>query len=156
VSLAYSLLDATFRDALTLSSNSPAANADGLIFVRPGDTLPLMPRNRVTLTGEYAVTPAWKVGADFRVQSGMFLAGDQSNQESKLPGYSTVDLHSSYKVADRFELFGEVENLFDRRYYTYGAFTELDGLPPNFNLTNPRTYSPAPGRVFYGGVRASF
>jgi hypothetical protein len=43
--------------------------------------------------------------------------------------------------------------LFGRRYYTYGAFTELDGLPPNFHLTDPRTYSPVIGRVFYGGVR---
>ncbi len=153
--LAYSYLDATFRNALTLSSDSPAANGDGNIFVKPGDALPLMPRNRVTLTGEYLVTTAWRVGADLRVQSGSYLADDQSNQEPKLPGYTTVDLHSSYKITNGFELFGEVENLFDR-YYTYGTFTELDGLPPNFNLTNPRTYSPAIGRVFYGGVRVKF
>jgi iron complex outermembrane receptor protein len=154
--LAYSYLDATFRNALTVSSDSPAANGDGNIFVKPGDTLPLMPKSRVTLTGEYRVTPAWRVGADFRVQSGMYLAGDQSNQEPKLPGYNTVDLHSSYKLAEGFELFGEIENLFDRHYFTYGAFTELDGLPPGFSLTNPRTYSPSPGRVFYGGVRVNF
>jgi iron complex outermembrane receptor protein len=154
--LAYSYLDATFRDALTLSSNSPAANGAGNIFVKPGDTLPLMPRNRVTLTGEYLLTQAWRAGADLRLQSGMYLAGDQSNQEPKLPAYTTVDLHSSYKLGGGFELFGEIENLFDRHYFTYGAFTELDGLPPNFALTNPRTYSPAPGRLFYGGVRASF
>jgi iron complex outermembrane receptor protein len=154
--LAYSYLDATFRNALTLSSNSPAADADGNIFVKPGDTLPLMPRNRVTLTGEYLVTSAWRVGADLRAQSGMYLAGDESNQEPKLPGFTTVDLHSSYAIADGFALFGEIENLFDRRYFNYGAFTELDGLPPNFNLTNPRTYSPAPERVFYGGVRVNF
>lgn len=154
--LAYSYLDATFRNALTLSSDSPAANGDGNIFVKPGDTLPLMPRNRVTLTGEYLVTNAWRVGTDLRVQSGSYLAGDQSNQEPKLPGYTTVDLHSSYSISQNWELFGEVENLFDKRYYTYGAFTELDGLPPNFNLTNPRTYSPAIGRVFYGGVRVKF
>jgi hypothetical protein len=29
-------------------------------------------------------------------------------------------------------------------------------LPPGFHLTNPRTYSPATGRVFYGGVRVKF
>jgi iron complex outermembrane receptor protein len=156
LSLAYTYLDATFRNALTLSSSSPAANADGNIFVKPDDTLPLMPKSRVTLTGEYLMTPAWRMGADLRVQSGMYLAGDNSNQEPKLPGYTTVDLHSSYKVADGFELFGEIENLFDRHYFTYGTFTELDGLPPNFNLTNPRTYSPSIGRAFYGGVRVSF
>ncbi|HEY1838271.1 MAG TPA: TonB-dependent receptor [Rhizomicrobium sp.] len=154
--LSYSYLDATFRNDLTLSSDSPAANKDDNIFVHPGDTLPLMPKNRVTLTGEYLVTQAWRVGADLRVQSGMYLAGDQSNQESKLPGYTTVGLHTSYTLARGFELFGEIENLFDRRYYSYGAFTELDGLPPSVSLTNPRTYSPSIGRAFYGGVRVKF
>jgi iron complex outermembrane receptor protein len=58
------------------------------------------------------------VGADLRVQSGMYLAGDQSNQEPKLPGYTTVDLHSAYNISKNWQLFGEIENLFDKRYYT--------------------------------------
>jgi iron complex outermembrane recepter protein len=153
VQFAYSLLDATFRNALVLSSDSPAANAGGLIFVRPGDRLPLMPRNRATLSGEYAVSAAWKIGADLRYQSGMYLAGDQSNQEPQLPGYATIGLHTSYRIAGGLELFGEIDNLLDRRYDTYGTFTELDGLPPNFHLTDPRSVSPAMGRAFYGGVR---
>ena len=62
VNLAYSFLDATFRNALTLSSNSPAADASGLIVVHPGDTLPLMPRNRLTLGVDYAPSPGWTVG----------------------------------------------------------------------------------------------
>ena len=154
--LSYSYLDATFRNNLTLSSDSPAANKDDNIFVHPGDTIPLMPKSRVTLTGEYLVMKDWRIGADLRLQSGMYLAGDQSNQEPKLPGYTTVDLHSSYNISENWALFGEIENLFDKRYYNYGAFTELDGLPPSVNLTNPRTYSPAIGRVFYGGVRVRF
>ena len=36
--LNYSFLDATFLENLTLSSNSPAADANGNIFVHPGDT----------------------------------------------------------------------------------------------------------------------
>ncbi len=153
--MAYSFLDATYRNTLVLSSNSPAANANGLIVVNPGDRLPLMPRNRVTLGGDYAPTPVWTVGADLRYQSGEYLAGDESNQEPQLPGYTTVDLRGAYRLGDTFELFGQIQNLFDRKYFTYGAFTELDGLPPNFNLSDPRTFSPAPGRLFYGGVRVS-
>ncbi len=154
VNASYSWLDATFRDAQTLSSNSPAADDDGLIYVRPGNHLPMNPANRLTLSADFAVTAAWSVGSDLRWQSGQYLVGDESNQEPKLPGFATVNLRTAHKFGRYLELFGEVENLFDRRYYTYGAFTELDGLPPNFDLTNPRTYSPAPGRTLFAGMRA--
>ncbi|MEI9931026.1 MAG: hypothetical protein WDM89_10865 [Rhizomicrobium sp.] len=42
----YSYLEATFRNSLVLSSNSPAADDDGLIYVRPGDDIPLNPAHR--------------------------------------------------------------------------------------------------------------
>jgi outer membrane receptor protein involved in Fe transport len=57
--------------------------------------------------------------------------------------------------AEFFNSIGEIQNVFDHAYYTYGAFTQRDGLPPSVALTDPRTYSPAPGRLFYVGVRAS-
>jgi iron complex outermembrane receptor protein len=150
--IAYSYLDVTFRNSEVLSSDSPAADADGLIYVFRGDHVPLMPKNRLTLSGEYTAAD-WRLGADLRWQSSQYLAGDESNQEPQMPGYATVDLHGAYKLTSGIEAFGEIENLFDKRYFTYGAFTELDGLPPNFNLSDPRTFSPAPGRVFYGGLK---
>ncbi|HEX4292598.1 MAG TPA: TonB-dependent receptor [Rhizomicrobium sp.] len=154
VSASYSYLDATFQSFQALSSDSPAANADGLIFVHPGNHIPLNPANRLTLSADYTVTPDWRVGADLRAQSGQYLVGDESNQEAKLPGYATVDLHTDYKLDEHLELFAEADNVFDKRYYSYGAFTELDGLPPNFDLTDPRTYSPNPGRTLFIGMRA--
>ena len=48
VNLNYSFLSATFLENLTLSSNSPAADANGDIFVHPGDTLPLMPSTSIS------------------------------------------------------------------------------------------------------------
>lgn len=154
VSASYSHLDATFREALALASNSPAADADGLIHVRPGDRIPMNPANRLTLSADYAAAPGWSLGADLRFQSGEYLVGDESNQEPKLPGFVTVGLRTAYDLDARITLFGEVRNLFDRRYYTYGAFTALDGLPPAVSLSDPRTYSPSPGRLFYAGLRA--
>lgn len=41
---------------------------------------------------------------------------------------------TGYDLSPRFPLFAEIQNLLDHRYYTYGAFAELDGLPPKFNL----------------------
>ena len=151
----YSYLEATFRNPQILSSNSPSADTNGLIYVQPGNQVPVNPSNRLTLSGDYAATSAWSVGVDVRLQSGEYLVGDESNQQPKLPSYATVNLRSAYQINAQFALFGEIQNLFDRDYYTYGSFTELDGLPPNFNLSNPRTYSPAPGRLYFAGLRAS-
>lgn len=155
VALSYSHLDATFRNAEVLSSDSPSADADGQIYVHPGDRIPLNPESRGTLSVDYNATQAWSIGADVRAQSAQYLAGDPSNQQPEIPGYATVGLRSAYRLTSHMQVFAEIENLLNHRYYTYGAFTELDGLPPNFSLSNPRTFSPAPGRLFYGGVRIS-
>ena len=156
LSASYSYLDATFRSPQTLSSNSPAADDNGLIYVQPGDHIPMNPANRLTLSGDRTILPAWSVGVDVRLQSGEYLVGDDSNQVPKLPGYATVNLRTAYQIVAQFEVFGEIQNLLDRDYYTYGSFTQLDGLPPNYNLSDPRTFSPAPGRLFFAGVRSAF
>ena len=155
IAASYSYLDATFRNALALSSNSPAADADGLIHVTLGDHIPMNPANRLTISADYVLMSEWTVGADVRLQSGEYLVGDESNQEPKLAGFATVNLRSAYEWNAKLTLFADVQNLFDTRYYTYGSFTSLDGLPPRFDLTNPRTYSPAPGRLFFVGLRQS-
>jgi iron complex outermembrane recepter protein len=155
-SLSYTLLDATFRENLTLASNSPAANADGNIFVHPGDRIPLTPRHRVTLGLDYSPLRQWKLGGDLRYTSSQFLANDEANQEPPLPGFTVVNLHSSYTLSNALQLFAGVDNALDRTYYTYGTFSALAGLPPNFHLTNPRTYSRSPPRTYFAGIRVSF
>ena len=150
----YSHLEATFRNTEALSSNSPAADSNGVIFVRPSDQLPMNPENRATLSAHYDFTSKLSAGADLRWQSGQYLVGDESNEEPKLPGFTTVDLHTSFEISPKLTIFGEIENLFDARYYTFGSFTSLDGLPPSFGLTDARTFSPAPGRRFFAGLRA--
>ena len=152
----YAYLDATFRSPEVLSSNSPAADANGFIYVKPGDQIPMSPASRLTLSADVDVTTAWRIGADLRLQSGQYLVGDESNQAPKLPGFATVALRTAYRVGPRLELFADIENLFDARYYTYGAFTSLGGLPPNLDLTNPRAYSPSEGRAFTAGARVTF
>jgi iron complex outermembrane receptor protein len=154
--LGYSLVSATFRESLTLASNSPAAGSQGEISVSPGDRIPLTPEHRITAAIEYSPAARWRVGADARYTSSQFLAGDQSNQEAPLPAYTVVGAHGSYQMSRTLQLFVAIDNLFDRTYYTYGAFTQLDGLPPNFALTDPRSYSPDPPRTWYGGLRWSF
>jgi len=153
--LGYSLVAATFRESLTLASNSPAADPQGEIFVSAGDRIPLTPEHRITAAFEYSAA-RWRIGADARYTSSQFLAGDQSNQEPPLPSYTVVDVHGTYQWSAALQLFAAVNNVFDRTFYTYGAFTQLDAVPPNLALTDPRTYSPDPPRTYYGGIRWAF
>jgi len=153
----YSLVEATFRSRIALPSNSPFADPiTGDITVQPGDRLPLIPRHRLTVSAEYQVTSNWQVGADLKVQSGEYLLGDDSNQGPKIGWNHPVNLHSSWAITDWFTLFGEIDNLFGEKYFTFGAFTQFDGLPPGFQLSDPRTYNPAAPRAFFVGIRATF
>ncbi len=152
----YTSVDATFQNALTLSSpNNPFADANGNIFVVPGDHLTGIPDYRFKAGAEYRITDPWKLGADLNVVGGQWLVGDESNQNPKMPAYWTVNLHSSYQLTKNVELYGLVQNLFDQHYYVYGTFFETDSFP-YLNLTDPRTFVPGMPLAAYGGVRATF
>lgn len=156
---AYSLVDATFRSALTLASpNNPAADASGNIEVRPGNRLPGIPLHRLKLNVDYAVTPRWSLGGDLLVASSQYFFGDQSNQNPPLAGYWVVNLHSSYRVTDNVEVFALVQNLFDAKYATFGIFGDptRTPLPGVANPSNPRFVSVAPPLAVYGGLRLRF
>jgi iron complex outermembrane receptor protein len=154
--LDYSLTDATFESALTLNSpNNPFADANGQIHIVPGDHLPIVPQHRLKLGTEYLVTEAWKVGADLIFASAQYLRGDEANQNPQIPGYTVVNLHSSYAVTDHIELFGQVNNLFDQRYESFGVFFQPSSVS-FLGLSNPRSLSPAPPLAVFVGARATF
>jgi outer membrane receptor protein involved in Fe transport len=167
----YAFIDATFLNALTLTSLSPfattcpgtvPADQDNCVFVRPGDQLPGIPQNRLKLGADYWITTKWKFGGDLLAASGQFFFGDQSNQDKPVGGYTRVDLHTSYDLTPRVQLFGLINNLFDQHYGLFGGYTNLvdaniasQGVAitgPNF-FTNARTIVPAAPVVAYGGVK---
>ena len=120
----YTYVDAAFLNALTLQSPfNPFADANGNIFVVPGDHLTGIPNFRFKLGADRRIKP-WKVGADLNVVGSQWLVGDEANQNPKVPANSVVNLHSSYKVTDNVEVFGLVRNLFDQHYYVFGTFFE--------------------------------
>ena len=152
----YTYVDATFQNALTLQSPfNPFADANGNIFVVPGDHIPGIPDFRFKLGGEYRITNPWLFGADLNVIGSQWLIGDQSNQNPKLPAYWVVNLHSSYKVTDNIEVFGLVRNLFNQHYAVLGTFFDVTSYP-YLGLTDPRTFVPGIPFAGYLGVRGSF
>ncbi|SEM29056.1 TonB-dependent receptor [Bradyrhizobium sp. OK095] len=155
----YAFVDARFLDALTLGSNSPFADGDGNIQVSPGNQIPAIPRHRIKVGVDYAVTDVWKVGGNAIFVSSQYIVGDESNQYSKLPSYTVFNLHTSYQVTKNFQLYGRVDNVLDKRYATYGTFFDTGALP-NFTtgggFNDLRSLSPARPRAFYAGMRVTF
>jgi iron complex outermembrane receptor protein len=151
----YTWVDATFLNPLTLSSpNNPFADANGNIFVVPGDHIPAVPSYRFKAGGDYKITDAWTVGADINATGSQWLVGDQSNLNPKVPAYWVVNAHSSYQVSKNVEVFGLVRNLFNQRYYTSGTFFQTDSFP-YLNLTDPRTFLPGMPLAVYAGIRGT-
>jgi iron complex outermembrane receptor protein len=151
----YTWVDAIFETPLVLSSPfNPFADANGQIFVVPGDRIPAVPNYRFKAGVEYKATDAWKLGADINALGSQYLVGDQSNQNPKVPAYWVVNLHSSYQIAKNVEVFCLVRNLFNHRYYLQGTFFQTDSFP-YLNLTDPRTFIPGMPLAAYAGVRAT-
>jgi iron complex outermembrane receptor protein len=162
----YSFVQATFRSPLTVPSPSnPYQNALGDIQVEPGDHLPGIPDHRLKLGADYKIIPAWTVGATLNLVSSFYYVGDESNQLAPIPGYTTVNLHTTYKPVPHFEVFASINNLFNRKYATWGILSDptgigAPGIPPNGVTNGPgvdnRFLSPAAPFEAFGGVRITF
>jgi outer membrane receptor protein involved in Fe transport len=159
VKLGYALTDATFQTPLLLNTSSPAANANGNEQVLPGDRIPGIPRQGGNFLVDWDVTNYVTVGGAVKVQSVAYRFGDEANLTQPLGGYALVDLNAAYRPSDHLTLFGVVNNVFGKRYYTYGSFGPVSDVPwPNIagGVIDPRTASPGTPITVYGGLRLSF
>jgi iron complex outermembrane recepter protein len=167
----FTYVDATYQSAITLfSPNNPNAltdpNNDDVQFVnvKPGDHIPGIPAARFKAGAEYAVTDAWKVGADLNFVGSQYLVHDDTNQSPKVPAYAVLNLHTSYHITPNIELFGLVNNVLNQHYYVGGAFFETGGFAsanssvPNLmaSLSDPRTFVPGMPLAAYAGMRVKF
>lgn len=168
----YSYVRATFETANEFSSpvhpNAVACQFDpseiACINVRPGDRIPGIPEHRFKGGVDFWLTSKWKVGADVIAASGQHILGDEANELKELGGYTRVDLRSSYHVSDNIEIYGFINNVFDKRYGLFGTLFEADeaseaaepsGLGEDF-FTNNRSIVPAPPVAAYAGIRMKF
>ena len=84
--------------------------------------------------------------------------GDEANLESPVPGYALVNLRGSLELVHGPSLFGELTNVFNRKFATFGTFSEVneiqfDEVP---DASNPRAYGPGQPRRWRLGLRATF
>jgi iron complex outermembrane receptor protein len=122
----YSYVAATFQSVVAISSADPDAKP-----TQPGDIFPSSPLHRGLVGVGLAnlLGPALFTGEfDIRGYSSQYLRGDESNQHPPLPGYAVSEIrgHLDY---DRFGLELDIENLFDRQYYTFGVLAQNTLIP---------------------------
>ena len=164
--LQYSYLKATFRSALLEPSPAnPFQDANGNLQVNVGDQLPLIPKSRVKLGADVVVLPHWSVGGTVSYIGPSFYRGDEADLNPELPGYTVASLRTSYQFGKHLQVFANIQNLFDRRYSTYGILGNptgvgAPGVPAEGKSgdpdVDPRFQSPAMPRAYFGGLKISF
>ena len=156
----YGLVDATFQSPLELPGDpevNDAAAAGGFVRVAPGDRLPGVPRHSFKAGLRYALSSAWDVMLETVAASGRVFVGDEGGDQALLPGYGVANLRSAYRAGAHVELFVRIDNLFDRRYATFGALAELEVFLSEVpDAGDPRFVGPGAPRSGFAGVRLRF
>src|SRR5262249_28214296 len=122
----------------------------------PGDHIPGIPLHQIKSGVDYAVTPDLKLGTDLIWVSSQWYIGDQANQNVKLADYWVANLHGSYQLSKEVQLYGVVNNLFNRKFATFGTYFNPQVIanaipdPP----TDHRMVTPAQPLSIYVGLRA--
>jgi iron complex outermembrane recepter protein len=156
----YSLLDATYQFTGDLpSSNNPMANENGNVHVVSGNRIPRLPLNQGRLGVYFSPMPQWTLGADMAVVGSRYLVGDDANQNPELPGYWLANLHASYQLTEKVQIFGLINNLFNKRYALFGTYfdpQDVANVALPTVLTDYRTEVLGPPLAIYGGIRVTF
>ncbi|WP_232555754.1 TonB-dependent receptor PqqU [Klebsiella variicola] len=131
---AWTWLDATYR---TNVCDDASCN---------GNRIPGIARNMGYASFGYQPEQGWYAGSDIRYMSDI-MANDENT--AKAPSWTVVGLTTGYKWSYGrmdMDLFGRVDNLFDREYVGSVIVNESNG----------RYYEPAPGRNFGIGLNLAW
>ncbi|KKY88764.1 TonB-dependent receptor [Klebsiella variicola] len=131
---AWTWLDATYR---TNVCDDASCN---------GNRIPGIARNMGYASFGYQPEQGWYAGSDIRYMSDI-MANDENT--AKAPSWTVVGLKTGYKWSYGrmdMDLFGRVDNLFDREYVGSVIVNESNG----------RYYEPAPGRNYGIGLNLAW
>lgn len=127
----YSYLESTYESGDSFVSNwndssgtatGPAGSQSRFIEVKKGSEIPGAPNNIFKLFANYDLNEKLRFSANTLSVGSIWVRGAENNQGtgSKLPGYTVMNIAATYEWASGFTLFGKVNNLLDKEYYTGG------------------------------------
>ena len=126
----------------------------------------------------WRATDKLRLGADVQAFSGQYARGNENNQHQAdgtyylgsglSGGYAVMNLGARYEVSRGVQLFGQINNLFDRQYATAAqlgstAFSSSGGFVARpfpatggeYPLVGSTFYAPGAPRSFWIGLRYS-
>jgi outer membrane receptor protein involved in Fe transport len=184
----YTFLDATYQTAETVagagnSTNDSALSGgrglDGNIQITPGDRIPLIPRHMLKAYADVRVTNKLSLDLNLIAVSSSFARGNENNLDQadgvyylgpgRSGGYSVMNLGARYELQKHVELFGQINNLLDHRYYTAAqigttGFTAqgtyiarpFPAVGSDFPLVKSTFLAPGAPIGAWAGIRVSF
>ncbi len=143
----YTYTEAQFRSRFNISSTR---------VVDVGDSFPLVPKNRLSVTGTAYPVTGLSLSLSGLYASTQFLQGDESNNQDRLAGYFVLNGRMAYEHAvpgGILKGFLSVNNLLNNNYFTSGIYAANritgGGATQQFVV-------PAPGIGFFAGVNYRF
>lgn len=137
----YTFLQATYQSSQVIGSGSNSSNSNalsgekgvtdgGLITIAPGDQIPQVPQHMLKVYGDYHPLKKLFVSADLQAIASSYVKGNENNLHQpdgqfylgsgKVPAYAIVNLGGRYTINSHFELFAQMNNLLNQKYYTTG------------------------------------
>jgi outer membrane receptor protein involved in Fe transport len=184
----YTYLDATYQTAEIINGASNATNSmagaglkglDGVIQIAPGDRMPLIPSHMGKAFAVLQASSKASIDLGLIAVSSAYARGNENNRSQgdglyyvgpgTSPGYAVINLGGRYRVQKRVELFVQVDNLLDRRYYSAAqlgptGFTNagtflarpLPAVNGEFPLIHSVFYAPGAPRRAWAGLCFKF
>lgn len=135
--LDWTFLSATYQSTETLDGSANNTNAfalegypglPGTITVHPGNRIPLIPKQTGKAHAIYQATSKLAVDLDEVVNSSSYARGNENNAYTAdgvyylgpgvSPGYAVTNLRAQYDLTRHLQLALEVDNVFNREYYS--------------------------------------
>ncbi len=149
-------LDGALNYTYTQAEYRTAFNLDSSRTVQVGDTLPQVPRNRLSFTANAHPADGLTVSLIGLYVSSQFYLNDETNVQPKLPAYFALNSRIAYErpvPGGRLAAFVLINNMLDQKYSTSGIMA-LNVLTGGGALE--QFVVPAPGIAAYAGLSYRF
>ena len=184
----YTFLDATFQSPEEVNGSSNSTNeeavggvrgVEGSIEIEPGARIPLVPRH--LFKGFVNLQATARLSLDFGLVavSSSYARGNENNLHQAdgeyylgsgiSPGYVVSNLGARYQATRWLQIFAQINNLFDRQFYTAGqlgptGFTDtgnfiarpFGAVDGEFPVRHSTFYAPGAPFGVWGGFRLTF
>lgn len=166
IGIGYSFLKATYE------ADGVLRQGERNVTITPGTRIAGLPRQTVKFALDWRAGGGFTVGTDLQLVSSRTVSGNEDGlledpevgedpevRRLKIPGYATVNLRASWKPSKQWELYANVNNVFDRRYETFGALAETVFTPQGSyagDEADALFVAPGAPRAFFVGMRYRF